>query len=101
MEPIRPRIEVGGTLRIPTLTALAALLLLALGCATPESVQRRSSLTAYLGGKEAVPVIPKGPTKLQLPLRLGVAFVPNESSKRAGNNLAWGCLLYTSDAADE
>ena len=77
-------------MRIPALVTLAALLLLALGCATPETVQRRSSLTAYLGGKDATPVIPTGPATLQLPLRLGVAFVPNESSKRAGNNLAWG-----------
>lgn len=77
-------------MRIPSLTALAALLLLAVGCATPETVQRRSSLTAYLGGKDATPLTNLGPAKLQLPLRLGVAFVPNETSSRAGNNLAWG-----------
>lgn len=77
-------------MRLPTLTALAALLLLAVGCATPETVQRHSSLTAYLGGKDAAPVISTGSAKLQLPLRLGVAFVPNGGTKRAGNNLAWG-----------
>ncbi|HLP31158.1 MAG TPA: rhombotarget lipoprotein, partial [Geothrix sp.] len=68
------------------LSLLAALLLLAAGCGTPETVQRRSSLTAYLAGKEAAPAAPTTePARLQLPLRLGIAFVPNDATTRTGN----------------
>ncbi len=55
-------------MRSPALTALAAVLLLALGCATPESVQRRSSLTAYLGGKDAAPLTASAVASLPLPV---------------------------------
>jgi rhombotail lipoprotein len=64
-------------------TLFAILALLATGCASPETIQRRSSLTAYLGGKEAPQVAEShGSAKLQLPLRLGIAFVPNDSTVR-------------------
>jgi rhombotail lipoprotein len=64
---------------------LASLLLLA-GCAAPETVQRRSSLSAYLGAKAAPPTeAPAGPARLQLPLRLGIAFVPAETGQRSGS----------------
>lgn len=66
-------------------TLFVALVLLASGCASPETVQRRSSLTAYLGGKEAPQAAESnGPARLQLPLRLGIAFVPNDSTVRKG-----------------
>ena len=64
-----------------------ALLLSGFGCATPETVQRRSSLTAYLGGKDSTPAAPvDGPVKLQLPLRLGIAFVPAAATTRKGQS---------------
>lgn len=65
---------------------LGALLLLSSGCATPETVQRRSSLTAYLGGKSQPPAdLAAGPVHLQLPLRLGIAFVPAELTQIKGD----------------
>jgi rhombotail lipoprotein len=68
-----------------------ALALLGWGCASPETVQRRSSLTAYLGGSEAPPAAESGgPAKLQLPLRLGIAFVPNDSTVRKGQTSSLG-----------
>ena len=66
----------------PLLTALVILA----GCATPETVQRRSSLASYLGAKAAPPVDPEaGPARLQLPLRLGIAFVPADAGQRSGS----------------
>lgn len=62
---------------------LLALALLA--CAAPETVHRRSSLSAYLGGKApSAPEAAPGPVRLQLPLRLGLAFVPAEAGQRQG-----------------
>ena len=73
-------------MRTPLLAALAALLLLGTGCATPETLQRRSSLASYLGAKTAPDTVaPTGPVKLQLPLRLGIAFVPAEAGQRQGS----------------
>ena len=72
------------------LSALGVAALLTLGCATPETVTRRSSLTEYLaGGKDAAaPAVVEGPAKLQLPLRMGIAFVPGTSGARTGATLA-------------
>lgn len=68
---------------VPFLTLLVILV----GCATPETVQRRSSLTAYLGGKDSPPPHPvDSPVKLQLPLRLGIAFVPAADTTRKGQS---------------
>ena len=76
-------------MRNPLLAALAALLLLGTGCATPATIQRRSSLANYLGAKTAPAAeAPTGPVKLQLPLRLGIAFVPAENGQRQGSSLA-------------
>ena len=73
-------------MRNPLLAALAALLLLGIGCATPETIQRRSSLASYLGAKTAPATeAPAGPVKLQLPLRLGIAFIPAETGQRQGS----------------
>jgi rhombotail lipoprotein len=64
----------------------STLLILAFGCATPETVQRRSSLSSYLGVKAAPPAEqPAGPVRLQLPLRLGIAFVPADAGQRTGS----------------
>lgn len=63
-----------------------AALLLALGCATPETVQRRSSLASYLGAKPAPPSTPvQGPTEVELPFRLGIAFVPADPTQSRGD----------------
>ncbi len=67
---------------LPLLTAL----LILLGCAAPETVHRRSSLASYLGAKAAPRnEQPGGPARLQLPLRLGIAFVPAEVGQRSGS----------------
>ena len=73
-------------MRSPILSLVSALLLLAFGCATPETVQRRSSLSSYLGAKTTPPEeLSAGPVRLQLPLRLGIAFVPADAGQRTGS----------------
>jgi len=68
-----------------TLSLLATLALLAAGCGVPETVQRRSSLASYLGAKGAPqPVAETAPIRLQLPLRLGIAFVPADPTQVKG-----------------
>ncbi len=63
----------------------AALVLLGLGCATPETVQRRSSLASYLGAKPAPPAAPaQGPALVELPFHLGIAFVPADPTQSRG-----------------
>jgi rhombotail lipoprotein len=70
----------------PVLVSLFTALLFLTGCATPETVQRRSSLASYLGAKAAAPPdSAAGPARLQLPLRLGIAFVPADAGQRAGS----------------
>jgi len=67
------------------LAPMAALVIL-VGCAAPETVQRRSSLASYLGAKASPPPdSTTGPARLQLPLRLGIAFVPADAGQRAGS----------------
>lgn len=62
----------------PRALPLAALLLLA-GCTHPRTTVHRSSLMAYLYPKAQAAPQPASPgTRLQVPLRLGVAFVPGE-----------------------
>jgi rhombotail lipoprotein len=79
---------------------MALLLLLGTACATPETVQRRSSLTAYLGGKPAAEPPPAGMVKLQLPLRLGIVFVPSDGGQRQGAMVA-GAAVEPINAAYE
>lgn len=72
--------------------ALLGALLLALGCTTPETTTRRSSLMDYLYPKEKAAPAPN-PTgaRLRLPLKLGIAFVPGgTASWRVQNLLAPG-----------
>jgi rhombotail lipoprotein len=62
------------------------LALLGLGCATPETLQRRSSLASYLGAKAAPPPSPStGPARVEFPLRLGIAFVPADPTQSRGD----------------
>jgi len=85
------------SLLLPLLTAL----LLLVGCATPETVQRRSSLASYLGAKPAPNAEQAaGPARLQLPLRLGIAFVPADAGQRSGS-LNATAPAATMDAAQE
>ena len=82
-------------MRSAVLSVLAGLLLLSTGCATPETVQRRSSLTAYLGGKPSAEKLsppPAGVIKLQLPLRLGIVFVPSDAGQRQGSMTAGNAM---------
>lgn len=64
-----------------------ALGLLGFGCATPETVQRRSSLASYLGAKPAAtPAPPRtGPAQVEFPLRIGIAFVPADPTQTHGD----------------
>lgn len=69
------------------LLLFTTLVLMNTGCATPETVQRRSSLTTYLGGKDSASPTPvEGPVRLQLPLRMGIAFVPAADTTRKGQS---------------
>ena len=62
------------------------LCLLAIGCATPETVQRRSSLASYLGAKASPPLAPStGPVRVDFPFRLGIAFVPADPTQTRGD----------------
>lgn len=75
--------------------ALAALL--ALGCATPETVTRRSALADYLGRPAAAEPVATGPVDLRLPLRLGILFVPGAETRATGGTATGG----TATAVDE
>lgn len=71
-------------------TLLAALLALlaALGCNTPQTHVRRSSLMDYLYPKEkAAPLPNPAGARLKLPLRLGIAFVPGGGASWRVQNL--------------
>ncbi|WP_243384046.1 rhombotarget lipoprotein [Geothrix alkalitolerans] len=71
----------------PLLTAALALLAL-LGCNTPETHVRRSSLMDYLYPKEkAAPLPNPAGARLKLPLTLGVAFVPGGAASWRVQNL--------------
>lgn len=71
---------------VPACLALVLPVLLALGCATPETVQRRSSLASYLGAKPAPAGAPApGPADVELPFRLGIAFVPADPTQSRGD----------------
>lgn len=75
-------------MRKPLLFGLAGILLITVGCATPETIQRRSSLSSYFGAKATPPPAAApaaGPVRLQLPLRLGIAFVPGDDGQRQGS----------------
>jgi rhombotail lipoprotein len=78
------------------LTGTAAAVLLALaGCATPQTVRRRSSLLEYLypsqAQGQAQPATPSQPPAqpltLPVPTRVGVAFVPTEGGSRQDREL--------------
>ncbi|WP_257307196.1 rhombotarget lipoprotein [Geothrix campi] len=77
--------------RTPILVAALALLAI-LGCNTPETHVRRSSLMDYLYPKEkAAPLPNPAGARLKLPLKLGIAFVPGgHASWRVQNLLAPG-----------
>ena len=76
--------------RLPRLTSfgLALALLMALGCNTPQTTTRRSSLMDYLYPKQQnAPVPNPAGARLKLPLKLGIAFVPGGSSSWRVQNL--------------
>jgi len=63
-------------------------LLMALGCNTPQTTTRRSSLMDYLYPKQQnAPVPNPAGARLKLPLKLGIAFVPGGSSSWRVQNL--------------
>jgi len=69
-----------------SLVVTLALLQLGIGCATPETVQRRSSLASYLGAKASPPPEPaSGPARVDFPMRLGLAFVPADPTQTRGD----------------
>lgn len=67
--------------------AIAALLLAA--CSHSYKVQRRSNVVGYLYPKsDAAPAPPNpGAARLQLPLRIGIGFVPGSASAHHGQNI--------------
>lgn len=69
---------------IPLLLLATGLLLLG-GCATPETVQRRSSLSSYLGAKAPAVDPSAAPARISWPLRLGIAFVPADPTQHKGD----------------
>lgn len=70
------------------LLAAAFALLAALGCNTPETHVRRSSLMDYLYPKEkAAPLPNPAGARLKLPLKLGIAFVPGGTASWRVQNL--------------
>lgn len=61
-------------------TALVLLVVLVAACSYSRQVHRRSNVMSYLYPKaEEAPVLNPGGARLQLPLRIGIAFVPPES----------------------
>jgi rhombotail lipoprotein len=86
MATIRKRIESGGMMHSTLFSRLsflgACLALLAfLGCNTPQTTTRRSSLMDYLYPKQqSAPQPNPAGAQLKLPLKLGIAFVPGGSS---------------------
>lgn len=64
-----------------------ALALIGPGCATPETVQRRSSLASYLGAKPVAPPVQatSGPARVAYPFRIGIAFVPADPTQTHGD----------------
>lgn len=64
-------------------TALLAICALLCACMSSREVQRRSNLMAYLyPDATAAPAPAPGTARLQLPLRIGIAFVPPEPTTR-------------------
>lgn len=62
--------------------AAVAILLVAAACSYSRQVHRRSNLMAYLYPEASAPPPPDpGGARLQLPLRIGIAFVPGEPPK--------------------
>jgi len=80
--PLRPFVLLGAALAV----------LLSSGCNTPETTTRRSSLMDYLYPKaKSAPAPNPAGARLNLPLKLGIAFVPGGShSWRVQNLLAPG-----------
>jgi len=66
----------------------AVLALLTLGCNTPQTTTRRSSLMDYLYPKQQnAPAPNPAGARLKLPLKLGIAFVPGGSASWRVQNL--------------
>lgn len=66
----------------------ATLALLTLGCNTPQTTTRRSSLMDYLYPKQqSAPAPNPAGARLKLPLKLGIAFVPGGSASWRVQNL--------------
>ena len=69
-------------------TALVLLVVLVAACSYSRQVHRRSNVMSYLYPKsDEAPVLNPGGARLQLPLRIGIAFVPPES---ISSNRAYG-----------
>jgi rhombotail lipoprotein len=63
-------------------TSLLVLLVLA-GCSYSRQVQRRSSLVSYLYPEQRDVPRPDPDVRLQLPLRIGIGFIPPDAANRA------------------
>lgn len=67
-------------MRIPAALLGCLLLLGATSCMSPETRVRRSSLMDYLYPKQDSAPAPSASARLQLPLKLGIAFVPEANA---------------------
>lgn len=67
--------------RLPTLFAAAALLLT--GCASQE-IRNRSSVVDYLYPRSKQEVVQPSIPTLRLPLKVGIAFVPEQAARSSG-----------------
>lgn len=70
--------------------SLSCLLLLGLGGCASQQIGSKSSVVAYLYPKEDAPVIQPSIPVLKLPIKLGVAFVPEQASLGGGTNFWTG-----------
>ena len=80
-------------------TSLLVLLILG-GCSYHRQVQRRSSLVAYLYPEHRDVPPPNPDVRLQLPLRIGIGFIPPDIASRAAASTisirSRGCSTSTS-----
>lgn len=70
--------------------SFSCLLLLGLGGCASQQIGSKSSVVEYLYPKEDAPVIQPSIPVLKLPIKLGVAFVPEQASLGGGTNFWTG-----------
>lgn len=80
--------------------SLSCLLLLGLGGCASQQIGSKSSVVEYLYPKEDAPVVQPSIPVLKLPIKLGVAFVPEQASLGGGTNF-WTGRSFGSEGLTE